>query len=142
MEERFDLLIKNRINNSYINVEGNLISVFSSSDVINMELLTKGIDYKDKGIDELILEIERLSQRRARESFENLDIADWKKADREVWEANRTEWEQLNVLKEGVLELAFYMHDYQYERMNLSLKKQFKHLRQFSSLLRKHKFQF
>jgi hypothetical protein len=142
LEDRFNLLIKNRINNSYINEEKDLINIFSSSELINKELLNKGIDYRNKNTDDLILEIERLSQRRARESFEILNIEDWKKANGEVWESNQTDWEQLNVLKECVLELAFYAHDYQYDKMNLALKREFKKIRLFSSLLRKHKFDF
>lgn len=142
LEDKFNLLIKNRINNSYINEDGDLINVFSSHELINKELINKGIDYRGKSIDDLILEIKRLSIQRSREDFENLNIEDWKKNDGEVWESNRNEWEQLNVLKEYVLELAFYKHDYQYDRMNFSLKKQFKHLSQFSSLLRKHKIHF
>ncbi|MBG6187097.1 hypothetical protein [Flavobacterium sp. CAN_S2] len=142
LEERFYLLIKNRINNSYINEDGDLISVYSSFDVINKELINKGIDYRGKTIDDLILEIKRLSIQRSREDFENLNIEDWKKADGEVWESNRTDWEQLNVLKKCVLEMAFYAHDYHYNKMNLALKKEFKKICQFSGLLRKHKFDF
>lgn len=142
LEERFNLLIKNRINNSYINEEGDLINVFSPSELINKELLNKGIDCRGKNIDDLVMEIERLSIQRSREDFENLNTEEWKKADGEVWESNQTGWEQLNILKECVLELAFYAHDYQYEKMNLALKREFKKIKQFSSLLRKYKFDY
>ena len=136
LEEKFNLLIKNRINNSYINKDGDLINVFSSSELINKELINKGIDYRGKTIDDLVLEIENLSTRRARE----ISIDEWEKADGEVWESNQTDWEQLNILKECVLELAFYAHDYQNDKMNLALKREFKKIQLFSSLLRKHKF--
>lgn len=138
LEERFDLLINNRINNSYINEGGDLINVFSSSELINKELSKKGIDYRDKNIDQLILEIERLSTQRIRE----INIEVWNKANGEAWESNRTEWEQLNILKECVLDLAFYIHDYQHAKMKQTLKREFKKIQQFSSLLRKHKFDF
>jgi hypothetical protein len=57
LEERFYLLIKNRINNSYINEDGDIINIYSSCELINNELLNKGIDYKDKAIDDIILEL-------------------------------------------------------------------------------------
>lgn len=142
LQERFNLFIKERIANCYISSNGDLINVFSSFESINKELLNKGIDYRDKSIDDLILEIEKLSILKARESFENLNIEEWKKAEGEVWESNGTESEQLNVLKDCILELAFYMHDYQYDNMPLSLKREFKNIRQYSNLLRKHKFNF
>jgi hypothetical protein len=142
LEERFYLLIKNRINNSYITEDGDLINVFSSSELINKELLEKGIDYRNKDIDELIVEIKRLSIQRSREDFVNRNWVDKENAGGEVWESNRTDWEQLNLLKECVLEMAFYAHDYQYDKMKLTLKREFKKIQQFSSLLRKHKFDF
>lgn len=138
LEERFNLLIKERINNSFINEEGDLINIFSSPDLMNKELLKKGIDYRGMDIDDLILEIEEL----CKQKIKKVNIDDWIKTDKEVWDSNTTEWEQLKVLKKYVLELAFYTHDYQYDKMNLTLKKHFEHLNQFSSLLRKHKFNF
>lgn len=134
LEEKFNLFINNRISNSYINEEGILINVFSSYDLINKELLNKGIDYKEKSIDYLILEIENLSAQAFREDF--------RKENREVWESNRTVSEQLNILRDCVLELAFFLNDYQYEKMNLTLKREFKNIRQFSSLLRKNKLTY
>lgn len=108
LEDRFNLLIKERINNSYINEEGDLINIFSSPALMNKELLKKAIDYRDKDIDDLILEIEELCKQKIKE----VNIDDWIKTDKEVWDSNTTEWEQLKVLKKYVLELAFYTHDY------------------------------
>jgi len=142
LEEKFNLFIKNRISKSYINGDGDLINVFSSSKIINKELLCKGIDYRGKNIDDLILEIENLSTKIARKDFENLNMLDLKKENCEVWEKNQTVSEQLIVLKDCVLELAFFLNDYQYERMSLILQKDFEKLRQFSCLLRKNKFLF
>lgn len=66
LEERFNLLIKERINNSFINEEGDLINIFSSPDLMNKELFKKGIDYRGKDIDDLILEIEELCNKKSR----------------------------------------------------------------------------
>lgn len=138
LEERFNLLIKERINNSFINEEGDLINIFSSPDLMNKELLKKGIDYRGKDIDDLILEIEELCKQKIKE----VNIDDWIKTDKEVWHSNTTEWEQLKVLKKYLLELAFYLHDYDYDKMNSILQNEFKSMRQYSELLRKSRFNF
>jgi hypothetical protein len=123
LEERFDLLIKNRINNSYINEDGDLINVYSIPQLINKELFKKGIDYKDKAIDEIRLELRS-------KNLPTLRVH------------NRDYSEELGILEDYLLELAFYLHDYDYDKMNLILQNEFKSFRQYSDLLRKHKFNF
>lgn len=123
LEERFDLLIKNRITNSYISEEGYLINIYSSSELINKELLKKGIDYKDKAIDDIRLEL-------------------WSKNHPTLRVQNRDYSEELSILEDYLLELAFYLHDYDYDKMNLILQNEFKNLKQYSDLLRKYKFNF
>lgn len=123
LQERFYLLIKNRINNSYITEDGDLINVFSSSELINKELLEKGIDYKDKAIDNIILELRSKNHPKLR--VQNRDYS-----------------EELCILEDCLLELSFYLYDYDYDKMNVILQNEFKNLRQYSHLLRKHKFNF
>lgn len=123
LEERFDLLIKNRINNSYTTEDGDLINVFSSSELINKELLKNDIDYKDKAIDDIILELRSKNHPTLR--VQNRDYS-----------------EELCILEDYLLELAFYLHDYNYDKMNPILQNEFKNLKQYSDLLRKHKFNF
>lgn len=123
LEERFNLLIKNRINNSYISEDGDLINVFSSSELINKELLKKGIDYRDKAIDEIRMEIRS-------------------KYPTKLNPQNREYLEELWILEDCLLELAFYLHDYDYDKMNPILQNEFKKLKQYSALLRKHRFNF
>jgi hypothetical protein len=123
LEERFNLLIKNRINNSYLNEDGDLINIYSSSELINKELLKKGIDYKDKAIDDIRLELRSKNHPTLR--VQNRDYS-----------------EELGILEDYLLELAFYLHDYDYDKMNLILQNEFKNMRQYSDLLRKHKFNF
>ena len=123
LEERFDLLIKNRINNSYINKDGDLINIYSSSELINKELLKKGIDYKDKAIDDIRLELRSKNHPALR--VQNRDYS-----------------KELGILEDYLLELSFYLHDYDYDKMPLSVKREFKSFRQYSDLLRKHKFNF
>ena len=121
LEEKFNLLIKNKINNSYINEDGDLINIYSSSEIINKELLEKGIDYKDKAIDDIILELRSKNHPTLR--VQNRDYS-----------------EELGVLEYYLLELSFYLHDYDYDKMNPILKNEFKNLKQYSDLLRKHRF--
>lgn len=123
LEETFYLLIKNRINNSYVNEDGDLINISSSSDLINRELLEKGIDYQDKAIDDIILELRSKNHPTLR--VQNRDYS-----------------EQLCILEDCLLELSFYLHDYDYDKMNPILQNKFKNLKQYSDLLRKHKFNF
>lgn len=123
LEERFYLLIKNRINNSYITEDGDLINVFSSYEIINKELLEKGIDYKDKAIDDIILELRSKNHPKLR--VQNRDYS-----------------EELCILEDCLLELSFYLHDYDCDKMNPILQNEFKNLKQYSDLLRKHKFDF
>ncbi|HSD13667.1 MAG TPA: hypothetical protein VLB74_03385 [Flavobacterium sp.] len=123
LEARFNLFIKDRINNSYITESGDLINVYSSNDLINKELLKKGIDYRDKAIDEIRLEI--------RSKYPPTPNPQ-----------NRKYLEELWILEDCLLELAFYLHDYDYNKMNPILQNEFKNLRQFSELLRKHTFNF
>ena len=123
LEEKFNLLIKNRINNSYINEDGDLINIYSSSEIINKELLEQGIDYKDKAIDDILLELR----------FKNHPA---------LRVQNRDYSEKLCILEDCMLELSFYLHDYDYDEMNPILKNEFKKLKQYSVLLRKHKFNF
>ncbi|SFE90092.1 hypothetical protein [Flavobacterium xueshanense] len=123
LEEKFNLLIKNRINNSYVNEDGDLINIYSSSEIINKELLEKGIDYKDKAIDDIILELSSKNHPTLR--VQNRDYS-----------------EELGVLKDYMLELSFYLHDYDYDKMNPILQNVFKNLKQYSDLLRKHRFNF
>ena len=123
LEEKFNLLIKNRINNSYVNENGDLINIYSSSEIINKELLEKGIDYKDKAIDDIILELRSKNHPTLRVQ-------------------NRNYSEELCILEDCLLELSFYLYDYQYNKMPLSVKRKFKNLKQYSNLLRKHKFNF
>lgn len=123
LKERFDLLIKNRINNSYINEDGDLINIYSSSEIINKELLEKEIDYKDKAIDDIILELRSKNHLTLR--VQNRDYS-----------------EELCILENCMLELSFYLHDYDYDKMNPILQKEYKNLKQYSDLLRKHKFNF
>jgi hypothetical protein len=123
LEERFYLLIKNRINNSYITEDRDLINIYSSSEIINKELLEKGIDYKDKAIDDILLELRSKNHPALR--VQNRDYS-----------------EELCILEDCLLELSFYLHDYNYDKMNPILKNEFKNLKQYSDLLRKHKFNF
>jgi hypothetical protein len=123
LEERFYLLIKNRINNSYINEDGELINVFSSSELINKELLEKGTDYKDKAIDDIILELRSKNHPKLR--VQNRDYS-----------------QELCILEDCLLELSFYLYDYQYDKMPLSVKREFKNLKQYSVLLSNHRFNF
>ena len=121
LEERFYLLIKSRISNSYINDDGDLINVYSSAALINKELLKKGIDYKSKDLDKLVLEVHDLSIKRVREPN------------------GRKDWEELCIIKSYLLELSFYINDYKYESMPMFLKKEFKHLIEFSILLKRNR---
>ena len=123
LKERFDLLIKNRINNSYINEDGDLLNIYSSSELINKELINKGIDYRGKAIDDIILELRSKNHPKLR--VQNRDYS-----------------EELCILEDCLLELSFYLHDYDYDKMNPILKNEFKNLKQYSVLLRKHKFNF
>jgi hypothetical protein len=123
LEEKFNLLIKNRINNSYINEDGDIINIYSSSEIINNELLNKGIDFKDKAIDDISLELRSKNHPKLR--VQNRDYS-----------------EELCILEDCMLELSFYLHDYDYDEMNPILKNEFKKLKQYSVLLRKHKFNF
>lgn len=123
LEERFNLLIKERINNSFINEEGYLINIYSSSELINKELLKKGIDYGDKAIDDIRMEI--------RSKYPPTPNPQ-----------NRGYLEELWILEDCLLELAFYLYDYDYDKMNPILQNEFKNLKQYSALLRKHKFNF
>ena len=123
LEEKFNLLIKNRINNSYVNEEGDIINIYSSSELIYKELLEKGIDYKDKAIDDIISELRS-------KNHPTLRVL------------NRDYSEELCILEDCLLELSFYLHDYQYNTMPLSVKREFKNLKQYSNLLRKHRFNF
>jgi hypothetical protein len=120
LEERFYLLIKNRINHSYITEDGDLINIYSSSEIINKELLEKGIDYKDKAIDDIILELRSKNHPKLR--VQNRDYS-----------------EELGVLEDYLLELSFYLHNYDYDKMNSILQNEFKNLKQYSDLLRKHR---
>jgi len=142
LQEKFELLIKHRIANSYINEEGDLINIFSSSELINKELLKKGVDYKGKGINEILSEVENLRAQIVEKDFRNLNKLEVEIGNDEVWESNANVSEQLILLRECVLELAFFLHDYQYEKMNLTLKREFKNMAQFSSLLRKNEFTY
>ena len=121
LEVRFHLLIKNRINNNYINEDGDLINIYSSSEIINKELLKKGIDYKDKAIDNIILELRSKNPPTLR--VQNRDYS-----------------EELCILEDCMLELSFYLLDYDYDKMNAILQNEFKNLKQYSVLLRKHRF--
>ena len=121
LEEKFNLLIKNRINNSYVNENGDLINIYSSSEIINKEFLEKGIDYKDKAIDDIILELRSKNHLKLR--VQNRDYS-----------------EELCILEDFLLELSFYLHDYDYDKMNPILQNEFKNLKQYSDLLRKHRF--
>lgn len=121
LEEKFNLLIKNRINNCYVNEDGDLINIYSSSEIINKELLEKGIDYKDKAIDDIILELRSKNHPTLR--VQNRDYS-----------------EELCILEDCMLELSFYLHDYDYDKMNPILQNEFKNLKQYSDLLRKHRF--
>ena len=123
LKERFDLLIKNRINNSYINEDGDLINIYSSSEIINKELLEKGIDYKDKAIDDILLELRSKNHPAFR--VQNRDYS-----------------EELCILEDSLLELLFYLYDYDYHKMKPILQNKFKNLKQYSDLLRKQKFKF
>ena len=123
LEERFNLLIKERINNSYINEDGDLINIYSSCALINKELSNKGIDYKDKAIDDIRLELRSKNHSKLR--VQNRDYS-----------------EELGILEDYLLDLSFYLHDYNYDKMNPILQKEFKNLKQYSTLLRKHKFNF
>jgi hypothetical protein len=123
LAERFNLLIKNRINNSYINEDGDLINIYSSSELINKELLKKGIDYKDKAIDDIRLELRSKNHPTLRVQ-------------------NRAYSKELGILEDYLLELSFYLHDYDYDKMNLILQNEFKNMRQYSELLRKNRFNF
>lgn len=123
LEEKFNLLIKNRINNNYVNEDGDLINIYSSSEIINKEFLEKGIDYKDKAIDDILLELRSKNHPALR--VQNRDYS-----------------EELCILEDCLLELSFYLHDYDYDKMNPILQNEFKNLKQYSALLRKHKFNF
>ena len=123
LEERFKLFIKNRINNSYINEDKDLINIYSSCALINKELSNKGIDYKDKAIDDLRMEIRS-------------------KYPPPLNPQNREYLEELWILEDCLLELSFYLYDYDYDTMNPILQNEFKNLKQYSDLLRKYKFNF
>lgn len=122
LDEKFNLLIKNRINNSYINEDGNLVNVYSSATIINKELTKKGIVFKDKNIEDLILEVSELS------------------LDGFLEQKRRGDYKELDILKSYLLEVAFYIYDYQYDEMTIGLQAEFKNIRQFSTLLRKKVF--
>lgn len=122
-EEKFNLFVKSRLNNCYISAEHNLINIYSSSEIINKELLDKVIDYKDKAIDDIILELRSKNHPALR--VQNRDYS-----------------EELRILEDYLLELSFYIHDYNFDKMNLILQNEFKNLKQYSDLLRKHKFNF
>lgn len=122
LEEKFNLFIKNRISNSYINDDGALINVFSSSKVINKELLNKGINYKNKNIEDLILEV-------------NILITNGF-----IEQNRRADYYELEILKSCLLEVAFYIYDYQYVEMTVDLQKEFNNIKQFSHLMRKKVF--
>lgn len=140
LEEKFNLFIKSRIENCYINDDGCLINVYSSSELINQELLKIGLDYKGKNINDIISGVEILRAKIVDNDFKNLNKQDLKKENSEIFKTNQTVLKQLNVLKECVLELSFFLHDYQYEKMDLTLKREFKNICQFAHLLRKNKF--
>jgi len=140
LEEKFNLFIKNRTENCYINDDGCLINVYSSSELINQELLKKGVDYKEKNINDILLEVEILKVKIVDKDFKNLNKQDLKEENCEIFKTNQTVLKQLNVLKEFILELSFFLHDYQYEKMDLTLKMEFKNICQFADLLRKNKF--
>lgn len=123
LEEKFSILIKNRINNNYVNEDGDLINIYSSYELINKELLEKGIDYKDEAIDEILLELRSKNHPTLR--VQNRDYS-----------------EELCILEDCMLELSFYLYDYQYNKMNAILQNEFKNLKQYSHLIRKHKFNF
>ncbi len=123
LEEKFSILIKNRINNNYVNEDGDLINIYSSYELINKEILEKGIDYKDKTIDDIILELRSKNHPTLR--VQNRDYS-----------------EELCILEDCMLELSFYLYDYQYNKMNAILQNEFKNLKQYSHLIRKHKFNF
>lgn len=123
LEEKFNHLIKNKINNCYVNEHGDLINIYSSSEIINKELLAKGIDYKDKAIDDIILELRSKNHPKLR--VQNRDYS-----------------QELCILEDFLLELSFYLHDYDYDKMNPILQNKYKNLKQYSVLLRKHKFNF
>jgi hypothetical protein len=123
LEERFDLLIKNRINNNYVNEDGDIINIYSYSEIINNELLNKGIDFKDRAIDDIRLELRSKNHPKLR--VQNRDYS-----------------EELCILEDCLLELSFYLHDYDYDKMSPILQKEFKNLKQYSDLLRKYRFNF
>jgi len=138
-EEKFNLFIKNRIENCYINDDGCLINVYSSFELINQELLKIGVDYKCKNINDILSEVEILRAKSVETDFKNLNKQDFN-GNREISKTSQTVLKQLKVLKECVLELSFFLHDYQYEKMDLTLKREFKNICQFADLLRKNKF--
>ena len=121
LEEKFNLLIKNRINNNYVNEDGDLINIYSSFDLINRELLKKGIDFGDKAVDDIRLELRSKNNPKLR--VQNRDYS-----------------EEIGILEGYLLELSFYLYDYDYDKMNPILQNKFKNLKQYSELLRKHRF--
>jgi len=123
LHEKFKIFIESRIANCYVSNEGNLINVYSPSELINKELLNKGIDYRNKSIDAIRLEIR----------LKNTSVLNIQ---------NRGYLEELWILEDYLLELSFYLHDYNYNKMSPILKNEFKNLRQYSVLLRKNKFSF
>lgn len=123
LEEKFKLFVKNRVTNCYINTEHNLINIYSSYELINKELLKKGIDYRDKAIDDIRLELRSKNHPTLRVQYRDYS-------------------EELGILEDYLLELAFYLHDYDYDKMNLVLQNEFKNMRQYSELLRKNRFNF
>lgn len=123
LEEKFNLFVKSRVTNYYISAEHNLINIYSSSDLINRELLKKGIDYGDKAIDDIILELRSKNHPKLR--VQNRDYS-----------------EELCILEDCLFELSFYLHDYDYDKMNPILQNEFKNLKQYLDFLRKHRFNF
>ncbi len=123
LEEKFNRFIKSRITNCYVSTEHNLINIYSAHNLINKELLKKGIDYQNKTIDEIRMEI--------RSKYPPTPNPQ-----------NREYLEELWILEDCLLELAFYLYDYDYDKMNPILQNEFKNLKQYSDLLRKHKFNF
>jgi hypothetical protein len=126
IEEQFKRFIYFKTkSHSFLNEDGIEINVYSSFDLIKEQMIKFDIDFVDQTIENIYLQIKMKIEHYRKINENNIHSNDISK---------------IYLIQNNIVEIGFYLYDYDIDKMSDFLKVEFNHCKEFAKLLKEYKY--